>query len=167
MVVMNMPVKNISSFQNLLESVKSDYPDISFESSEAFRWSDENRTIFYDPQSEYAVWSLLHELGHMISHHQGYSTDTRLVRMEVEAWEKAKELSNKYGQSIDEEYIQDCIDSYRNWQYQRSTCPQCDQTGMEKISGNYTCINCRNQWKVTPNRFCRVYRQSNKKPATI
>lgn len=161
-----MPSKIADNFQVLLDSIKNDFPTINFVEAEAFRWSDEHRTIYYDKSADYSEWSLLHELGHMTCHHQGYSTDTRLVRMEVEAWQCAKELSSRYGLKIDEEYTQDCIDSYRNWQYKRSSCPNCQQTGVETQSGSYSCFNCRHKWQVTTSRFCRVYRQSADKLKT-
>ena len=162
MDVMNSPtntVKVASNFARLLEKVSRDFPKIEFKLSDTFCWSDEDQSICYDPDAEHAIWSLLHELGHMHYKHDRYTTDVMLVRMEVEAWEKAKELGSHYDHAIDEDHIQDCIDSYRNWQHRRSTCPECEQTGIEKTSGTYLCINCRTTWKVTANRFCRVYRQ--------
>ncbi len=159
MDAMNSPDKTTSKFDTLLSTLRSDFPDITFELSDNFRWSDERRTIFYDDSAEYSSWSLLHEMGHMVRHHRRYSSDRVLVHMEVEAWEEAKNLARTYGHTIDEDYIQDCIDSYRLWRHQRSTCPRCEQTGVEKADGLYLCINCRNSWQVTTNRFCRVYRK--------
>lgn len=146
------------AFKELLKRVRSDFPDISFKSAEAFSWSAEDSVIFYDTKAERPAWSLLHELGHMEHGHNNYNTDAALVRMEVEAWEAAKLFATRYGLVIDEEHIQDCIDSYRDWRHGRSTCPVCLQTGIEKERGLYNCFNCRNTWRVTNNRFCRVYR---------
>lgn len=157
---MNLPAKSKKSeFNQLLAEVQQDHPEISFQADNTFRWSAETQTVYYDNGADHAVWTLLHEVGHVISRHSGYHTDGMLVRMEVEAWYKAKELAEGYEMEIDEDYIQDCIDSYRNWQYKRSMCPVCGQTGLEKPGGNYRCFNCRNTWEVTKNRFCRVYRK--------
>ena len=157
---MNSPAKSKKSeFGHLLAKIKLDYPEISFQADSNFRWSAETQTVYYDKNAGHAVWTLLHEVGHVISLHSGYHTDGMLVRMEVEAWQKAKELAESYGMQIDEDYIQDCTDSYRNWQYKRSMCPVCGQTGMEKPGGNYRCFNCGKTWNVTKNRFCRVYRK--------
>lgn len=154
-----MPASSKTDFLSVLKRIRQDYPDIQFLEDETFRWSSEARIVYYDPSAEYAAWSLLHELGHMLNDHRGYKTDQRLVRMEVEAWNKAEGLANRYDCPIDKDYVQDCIDSYRNWQYERSTCPRCSQTGVEKLNGHYHCINCQAGWKVTTNRFCRVYRK--------
>lgn len=154
---MNLPVK--SSFGSLLKQLSVDFPDINFEPDKTFRWSSESHTVFYNSSSRYAPWSLLHEVGHMVRGHSGYKSDAALVRMEVEAWEEALELAGRYGIEIDEDYVQDCIDSYRNWQYSRGKCPVCSLTGVERADGQYKCINCGEQWRVTTNRFCRVYRK--------
>ena len=156
---MNTPAKSKSDFDGLLAKLKQDYPDISFQPDSHFRWSAENKTVYYDPDAENPTWSLLHEIGHVIGSHNTYNTDSMLVRMEVEAWQKAKEIAAGYGREIDEDYIEDCIDSYREWQYKRSMCPVCGLTGMEKPGGEYRCFNCGKTWNVTKNRFCRVYRK--------
>lgn len=153
-------LKTSNGFLSLLKHIKRDFPGIQFVRAETFAWSSEDQTIYYDPEIEFAKWSLLHELGHMKHEHNTYSTDGRLVRMEVEAWETAKKLANDYGETISEAHIESCMDSYRNWQHSRSKCPVCAQTGVEKHSGSYHCINCQHNWAVTTNRFCRVYRQT-------
>lgn len=162
---MSLPTKTKNSFEPLLQRMKEDFPDIGFKPDETFKWSSESRTVYYNSSFKYAAWSLLHELGHMLSNHAAYKSDSALVRMEVEAWDKALELANRYGCLIDEEHIQDCIDSYRNWQYMRSMCPRCAQTGLERSNGRYTCINCREAWNVTTNRLCRVYRKLSPRTA--
>lgn len=154
----------MDAMNSLLKKVKADYPAISFTQAEDFRWSAEQATIYYSSVVDHAEWTLLHELGHMLHGHQGYQSDNALVHMEVEAWAKAQELAAHYNIEIDEDYIQDCLDSYRGWHHERSKCPTCTQTGLEISRGNYRCINCASTWQVTPNRFCRVYRKQ-KSPA--
>lgn len=148
-----------NNFSSLLKQVSRDFPDINFKPGDTFRWSSETNTVYYDVSADHACWSLLHEAGHVSRGHSGYKSDSRLVRMEVEAWETALQIAGRYGITIDEDYVQDCIDSYRNWQYSRSKCPRCAQTGAEHTNGLYKCINCREEWQVSPNRFCRVYRR--------
>lgn len=162
MDVMNLPAKLKTSkgFSGLITQIKRDFPGVRFEIADTFSWSAEDQTIYYEPRAEYAAWSLLHELGHMKHAHNTYSTDARLIRMEIEAWETAKQLAKNYGQAISDEHIESCMDSYRNWQHLRSKCPVCTQSGVETKSGSYHCINCQHNWNVTMNRFCRVYRQN-------
>lgn len=162
MDAMSLPARTQNSFADLLMQVGLDFPDIRFEGSGTFCWSADTGTVHYDENADFASWSLLHEIGHMSGKHSDYSSDAMLVRMEVEAWETAKQLGDKYGFSIEEDYVQDCIDSYRDWQHKRSACPACTQTGFEQTSGQYMCFNCQSTWKVTTNRFCRVYRLTAK-----
>lgn len=149
---------------SLLNKLRQDFPGVQFVESDEPKWSPETKTVYFDPSLSNADWSLLHEAGHMLSNHTSYSTDIELLQMELEAWQKAQELSSKYGASIDKSHIEDCLDSYRDWLYKRSLCPTCAQTGIEKTSGNYSCINCGANWQVTRERFCRVYRKT-KAPA--
>lgn len=148
----------------LVNLLKKDFPQVSFIVSEQPHWSPKDCTIFYNPKKLHAEWSLLHEVGHMLSNHKNYDSDIDLIKMEVEAWEKAKELAKKYSMRINKEHIEDCLDSYRDWLYKRSLCPECKFTGLEEKHGNYSCINCKAKWKVGEDRFTRVYRKT-KTPA--
>ncbi len=161
MDAMNSPSNLKLSFTELLNKLTRDFPAVDFIASDTFRWSDTSQAIHYNPKSKNPAWSLLHEVGHMLNKHSSYSSDTSLIRMEMEAWESAKELAQRYGRRINEDHIQDCMDSYRSWQHKRSNCPICTQTGIEIKSRTYRCINCQHAWDVNANRLCRVYRLSH------
>lgn len=145
---------------NVLDILKADFPKIRFKRSDRFQWSPEDKTIYYAKGVENSDWSLLHEAGHMLCRHTSYSNDLGLLRMEVEAWEAARKLAEKYGSEIDEDHIDKCLDTYRDWIHKRSACPKCTQAGVEKTTGNYKCINCGHHWKVSSERFCRTYRKT-------
>lgn len=145
---------------NFVNRLISEHPDIKFIISARFQWSPEDKVIYYNPTSPKPEWSLLHELGHVRGGHVSYRSDIGLLKMEVEAWQKARELARNYGIQISENHIEKCLDSYRDWLYKRSSCPACSQAGLEKITGQYQCINCSESWQVTPERFCRVYRKT-------
>ncbi len=144
----------------LLERLKEDFPDIKFLAHDRFQWSPEEKTIYYIKESVNSDWSLLHETGHMLKQHNNYSNDLSLLRMEVEAWEAARRLADKYRIDIDEEHIDRCLDTYRDWLHKRSICPICRQAGIEKATRIYHCINCGHDWQVSDNRFCRTYRKT-------
>lgn len=149
-----------SKLTSLIYSLKKDYPDISFNEGERSSWDAKNQTVTYNGrEGTNPIWSLLHEVGHMKAGHEQYRSDIQLLLMESEAWKIADKLGKKYGHQIDQDYVQDCLDSYRDWLHRRSTCPTCKQTGSEKKTGHYICINCGTPWKVSSSRFCRVYRQ--------
>jgi rubrerythrin len=62
--------------------------------------------------------------------------------MESEAWEKAKELANHYGVEIDENLVQDELDTYREWLHQKSRCPKCGLTRFQTPDSQYHCPSC-------------------------
>lgn len=154
---MSSPAKAKS---NIINGISADFPDIRFSQSDEFRWDPQSQTVHYSAISDKSdVWSLTHELGHALLGHTSYSFDFELLKMEVLAWDKAKSLSQRYGFDIDQRHVEKCIDSYRDWLHKRSQCRRCDQAGLEKTPGIYSCFNCNFTWKVTPARFCRVYRK--------
>lgn len=150
--------------KQLIPLLERDYPAITFKAGSVFSWSPSQQTVYYieDSTEVSAVWSLLHELGHAVCKHQDFSSDLALLKMEVEAWSQAKQLAQNYNHTIDEEHIQDCLDTYRDWLHQRSTCPTCHTTSLQKDARTYQCHNCNEQWHVAQNRHCRPYRMKTK-----
>ena len=142
--------------------VNNDMPQISLKAGESFKWSPHSRTITYKSDaldSSVGIWSLLHEIAHAKLGHAAYETDFDLLLLEVEAWEEAKHLSNRFNEVIDEEHIQDCLDTYRDWLHLMSTCPTCGIVGLQKSLSEYRCHNCYTTWQVSESRFCRAYRR--------
>ena len=158
-----MAVTSLQSNNNrktLLQRFRKEYPDILFVPSDNTYWDSEKKTIFYQLSSENFLWSVLHELGHAQQQHSTYKNDLQLLIMEKEAWSAAKELGNKFQVKFDENYVEDCLDSYRDWLHRRSLCPVCNQTGIQNDSLQYICLNCKSKWEVSISRFCRSYRRT-------
>lgn len=146
----------------LLDNLKSDYPNLVFAPSKSFYWSPRQKVIHYAEDqldNKIAGWSLLHELSHAILGHKSFNSDFELLIMEVSAWDKAETLSVRYNQIIDTNHIQDCIDTYRDWLYQRSTCPNCTNCSLQIDNHTYHCHNCGTKWQVSSSRLCRPYRR--------
>ena len=131
-----------------------------FKPAKSYYWSPKDKTVFYqeDDKSEVGLWTLLHETCHGLLNHKSYQSDFELVMLEVDAWEKAEELGNEFGLKIDQDHVQDCLDSYRDWQYKRSLCPRCDLGGIQINTQTYSCMFCNDTWRVSAARFCRPYR---------
>ncbi len=62
--------------------------------------------------------------------------------MEVDAWEKGRELASKYGVEFNEEVMQEELDSYRDWLHKKSRCPKCGLTRFQDTNGIYHCPRC-------------------------
>lgn len=153
--------------QKLIDQIHISYPELTFTAGEQFCWSPETREIFYKAKAtgERATWSLLHETGHALLDHTTYAADYELVRLEVAAWERAKELASDLGLNIDEDHIQDCLDTYRDWLYKRSICPTCSTKSLQQGDFvHYRCFNCHTKWRVGTSRFCRAYRATKQVP---
>jgi ribosomal protein S27AE len=155
----------------LLRKLTAAYPQLDFCLGERFYWSPKTKQIFYQDKSEEAYhWKLLHEVGHALLGHSTYNSDIELLQLEVAAWEKAKQLTPEFATAINPDYIQDCLDTYRDWLHKRSTCPTCGTRSLQENSERYHCFNCQASWQVSPSRFCRTYRQikrhNKKSPAS-
>ncbi len=145
----------------LLRKLRIDFPTITFKAGRQFYWSPKNREVIYNKTRQDTIidpYSLLHELGHALLEHQNYESDLELVEMESQAWQKAQEISRVYGITIEDDHIQDCLDTYRDWLHQRSSCPQCSNRSFQQNPREYHCFNCGADWSVSTSRFCRPYR---------
>ena len=130
-----------------------------FRRSRVFSWASHSNTIYYSTAksaSDNAVWSLLHEIGHAELGHKNYHDDLELLIMEVDAWKTAKQLAQKYHLVIEDEHIDECLSSYRNWLHQRSKCIQCRMHALQLDRTTYECYNCLAKWQVPASRTCAV-----------
>src|SRR5258708_7376579 len=124
----SMPKAAPSSLSALLGDIRADYPAIQLVEGPQFSWHAERQCLAYKvagKDSAQNIFSLLHELGHAVLNHKDYTYDIELLQLEVAAWEKARKLADQYGVELDEGYIQDCLDTYRDWLHLRATCPTC------------------------------------------
>jgi hypothetical protein len=143
----------------LITQIRHDHPDLSFIESNRFSWhAGKKHVSFKKTDTEQDMWALLHELGHALLEHTSYRYDIELLKLETAAWEKARELAQKYNLDVDEDYLQDCLDTYRDWLHLRATCPTCSSRSIQASPSHYHCFNCQAEWSVTRSRLCRPYR---------
>lgn len=156
-----MTMRN-SCMVELLARLEQDFTSLSFVAGNRFCWSPAKREVMYKRQASgpVATYSLLHETAHALLAHKRYSMDFELLALEVDAWERARGLSKRYSVVLDEDHIQDCLDTYRDWLYRRSICPTCTTKALQ-LDGQpvYRCYNCLTSWRVANSRFCRPYRK--------
>lgn len=150
-----------AALDNLLARLGADYPDLQFIESAHFAWHAGKKHVAYKKSNKdttHSMFSLLHELGHALLNHSDYTHDIELLQLEVAAWEKARTLATHYGVELDEDHIQDCLDTYRDWLHLRATCPSCFGRSLQTSPRHYRCHNCGTEWSVTRSRLCRPYR---------
>lgn len=134
----------------LIEQLRTDFEQFLFQTDETCRWSSDNNTVFYIDGDEI---NLLHELGHALCEHKNFVQDIELLHIEREAWEEAKLIGERYGVMISNDKIESAMDEYRDWLHQRSLCPNCNQTGLQRRSDyRYKCLNCDTVWTVNDAR---------------
>jgi Zn-dependent peptidase ImmA (M78 family) len=140
----NIP-KNAHAF--LLE-LSTEFNQFSWRLGSRFKYKPK-KTIFINqneaiPMPYFALLTL-HELGHALCGHKDYKTDVERLRIESEAWQRAKHLilSHKnWNLSYDEDFAENELDSYRDWLHQKSKCKKCGLTRYQTADGKYHCPNC-------------------------
>lgn len=144
----------------IFKKLRSDFKSYTFSLKSGFSWSSSTRTITHAPLVKVTdIWLLLHEIAHAELDHTDYSFDVELVRIEAEAWQHAQTvLAPRYSLVVDAEFIEDALDTYRQWLHSRSLCPKCDHTGIQQNKNTYSCINCRYFWRVNDARLCALRR---------
>src|ERR1035438_9385851 len=98
-----------------IEQLTKHYPELKFKSGKQFCWSPETNEIIYKKTKAFSkkdTWALLHETGHALLNHRDYHGDFELLKLEVDAWAKAKEIAKIFNVVIDEDHIEDCLDTY-------------------------------------------------------
>ncbi len=146
--------------RELVKSLKPLTPGVEYRQGNSYYWSPKQQIITYrkDDVGPSAKWALMHEVAHALLQHETYESDFELLLLEVAAWERAKLLGKDLSIKIDDNHVQDCLDTYRDWLHQRSTCPRCTIISMQISAREYLCHNCNARWRVSAARFCRPYR---------
>jgi len=145
---------------DFIRQITDDYPQFTFKPGRQEHWSPRTKTITYDDSAsaDELRYGLLHELSHALLGHDNYHSDFELLKLESQAWEMAVKIGRKYKVKLDNDHIQDCLDTYRDWLHRRSKCPACGVHTLQVDGRTYRCFNCGTTWNVTSRRFARPYR---------
>lgn len=106
----------------------------------------------------------LHELGHGLSKHKDYTRSVERIKIESEAWERAKKVLLEmvtrakdgrsvtiYGKDVvlaeilpewDEDFVQEKLDTYRDWLHAKSRCKKCGLTMYQTEDEMWHCPRC-------------------------
>lgn len=133
---------------SFIEELKKEFGQFSFISGQRFKWKYPKSIYFEENEDipfQYFALLTLHELGHGLSGHKDYKTDVERLKIESEAWQRAKrEISahKNWGVEYDEDFAENELDSYRDWLHQKSKCKKCGLTRYQTADGKYHCPNC-------------------------
>lgn len=146
---------------SLSDRLADDFPELTFAQSDDFYWSSHDQTVHLAPISSLKDMMIaLHETAHGLLAHTDFSRDIDLLRIEREAWTRAATLAPRYDIEIDETFVEETLDTYREWLHARSTCPNCSLTGIQSKKDSYRCLGCAHTWRVNDARRCGLKRYS-------
>lgn len=150
------------SIASIYRRIVQDFPAITFVESDEFRWAPPDNAVHHPPPRDISdLQQLLHELGHTELGHTNYTKDITLLSMEREAWSHAvQKLAPRYDipLTMEDDIVEDSLDTYRTWLHKRSTCPACEAIGHEAEAGAYRCLSCGQSWRVNEAKTCRLQR---------
>lgn len=126
-----------------LQRLEGDFPEFRFVSGKRFAFRPP-KTIVLGPPEPFSELLTLHEVSHAILKHKAFRVDVERLKMENEAWSKARELAGRYDIEVNEDIIQDELDTYRDWLHTKSRCKKCGLTCYQTPDGTYHCPRCEN-----------------------
>lgn len=126
-----------------LPELQNSFPDLIFKPGHKFLFHPPKTILFKENDKNFNSL-ILHEIGHALLNHRNFKTDIDRLRMEVAAWEKARELAKQFNIPLDEDLIESELDSYRDWLHQKSKCKKCGLTRYQTDDGRYHCPLCDN-----------------------
>ena len=129
--------------KEFFEKLKGDFPEFRFIEGAKFAFRPP-KTIVLGPLEPFSELLALHEVSHAILKHKTFRMDVERLRMESTAWEKARELALQYDIEVNEDLIQDELDTYRDWLHTKSKCKKCGLTRYQTPDGAYHCPRCEN-----------------------
>lgn len=147
--------------KDLLARLVDRFPEVNFIEGADFKWEPSSKTIFW-ASSEHFEAQILHEIGHFLAGHFDFKMDIDLLKMELEAWEKAKIIAREYGVRISQNLIEDHLDTYRDWLHRRSLCPNCQINGFQMKNCDYRCPACESEWRANSAKFQELRRRKIK-----
>ena len=126
---------------DLISRLVGDFPDFRFVRGDKFMFQPP-QTIIVGPDEPDSSLLVLHELGHALNGDFSFNTEVERLKIEVAAWEKARELAARYSVEFDEEVMQRELDTYRDFLHQKSRCPKCGLTRFQTVDGVFHCPRC-------------------------
>lgn len=145
-----------------MDRIAKDFPQFEFIPANFFMWSPHELAIYYDTKrvkKNDGLIALVHEIGHATLDHRLYRFDAELLKMEMDAWDEARKLANRYGLTVDEDHISRCIKTYDDWLTKRATCPDCSNFSLQRGRDEYSCFGCGAVWQVNWRKDRRVTRK--------
>lgn len=139
---------------NFITQLATDYPDFHFTYGKRFSFRAPKTIVIGPEEGDYTPMLIFHELGHALSGKYCYDLGVERLKIESLAWQEGKKAyesclaSGNYPDlpSWNEDFVEDNLDTYRNWLHTKSKCPACGLTMYEDSDG-WRCPYC-SQFKL-------------------
>ncbi|MBR3177355.1 hypothetical protein IKF27_00930 [Candidatus Saccharibacteria bacterium] len=150
-----------------ITQLSSDYPDFHFVYGKRFSFRPPKTIVIGPDEGVNTPLLALHELGHALSKKYQYSLSVERLQIERMAWDIAKKVLEDYkklqsgdlkklspfaprGPLLsdlelplwDEDFVEDNLDSYRDWLHHKSKCPTCGLTMYQDADQKWCCPYC-------------------------
>lgn len=138
------------------------FPQHTFLPAAFFSYDAADEVINYSPiaiKNNNGKLALLHEISHCELGHFHYQSDLQLYAMEIDAWRYTQKLAERFGISIHQDYIEECLESYNQWIEKRGTCPNCGVFCAQITETEFECYNCSTRWRVNTSPQVRTTRR--------
>ncbi len=137
--------------------LSKDFPDFHFTYGKRFAFRPPKTIVVGPDEGEATPLLVFHELGHALSGKYSYNLGIERLKIEAMAWQEGKKTydsclaSGKYPglPPWDEDFVEDSLDTYRNWLHTKSKCRKCGLTMLQKPDKSWHCPYCE-QFKPTP-----------------
>lgn len=153
----NLP-EEIKRGIGFIKRLERDFPEVDFRWDRkkfSYQMRNGKKVVSLGEPQPYFGLLALHELGHALCGHKDYSTHVARLKIESEAWERAKTVYSEYQKEAkqnaslaeilpewDEVLVQEKLDTYRDWLHQKSLCKRCNLTMYQTSDGKYHCPRC-------------------------
>lgn len=141
---------------DLITSLKQDFPDFHFTYGKRFSFRPPKTIVIGPDEGTKTPLLIFHELGHALSGQYIYKTAIERLKIESLAWNEGKKAYEKCLTSgryslppWDEEFVEENLDTYRDWLHAKSKCKTCGLTMYQGADKKWLCP------------FCSTYRPPN------
>ena len=138
---LQLPTQLSTHERNLIKKIVQTHPELTFRRGKRFAFRPPT-TVIIGPFEPNYLLLFCHELGHALCMKHSFATDIERLKIERLAWEEAKKICIQYLIPYDEDFVEDQLDSYRDWLHAKSKCKKCGLTRYQTKNGQYHCPYC-------------------------
>lgn len=137
---------------DIINQLKQDYPNLRFIKGARFSFRPPKTIVVGPYEGKNTPLLLFHELGHALSKKYSYNLKVERLKIEVAAWQEGKKAYQNYPDlpPWDDDFVEDNLDTYRDWLHKKSTCKACGLTMYQDVNNSWQCPHCATYCRPNP-----------------